>query len=105
MHCCASAWILLLQPQFPPSHKLCILKLISSQCPQPNEYGAVPSGAARWRDAENTNAILYFISQFNTSALKMSHISYFGVTSSSGAVLPRLLRTVSAQTRTLSELA
>lgn len=49
------AWIFLQQPRFPPSHKLCILELISSQCPQPDEYGSVPPGAARWRDAENTN--------------------------------------------------
>lgn len=54
------AWIFLLQPRFPPSHKLCILELISSQCPQPDEYGSVPPGAARWRDAENTNIVLFF---------------------------------------------
>lgn len=43
----------------PPSHKLCILELISSQRPQPDEYGSVPPGAARWRDAENTNIVLF----------------------------------------------
>lgn len=41
LHCCASAWIFLLQPRFHPSHKLCIPELISSQWPQ-HEYGSVP---------------------------------------------------------------
>lgn len=78
--CCPpSAWIFLPLPHFPPSHKLCILELISSRRPQPDEYGSVPPGAARWRDAENTN-----IEPFFSSGFKMSHISHFGVTSPSG---------------------
>lgn len=83
LHCCASACIFLLQPGFPPSHKLCIPELIYSQWPQPDEYGSVPPGAARRREAENTNIVLS-LSLFHTAGCKMSHICHLGVTSWSG---------------------
>lgn len=78
--------------QFPLSPKL------SSQWPRPGEYGSRPSAAARWRDAEDTNTFFFYFS-FQCVCLEISHLS------SSGAVQARLQRTVSVQTRTLSQLA